>query len=46
MDKEQVEKAAEKAIEVTAKQNWPNWVKHTIAAILGAIAGVLGVMCC
>lgn len=41
MDKEQIRKAEDKCLEVTAKQGWPAWVKHLIAALIGAIAGVL-----
>lgn len=41
MDKETIRKAEDKCLEVTAKQGWPNWVKHLIAALIGAIAGVL-----
>lgn len=41
MDKETIRKAEDKALEVTAKQGWPAWVKHLIAALIGAIAGVL-----
>lgn len=41
MDKEQIRKAEDKCLEVTAKQGWPAWVKHLIAALIGAIAAVL-----
>lgn len=41
MDKEQIRKAEDKALEVTKKQNWPNWVKHLIWFVTGGIAAVL-----
>lgn len=44
MDKETIRKAEDKAIDITKKQGWPNWVKHLIAALIGAIAGVLAML--
>lgn len=40
MNKEQIKTAADKAVEFTGKQNWPVWVKHLVAAIIGAAAAV------
>lgn len=41
MDKEKIRKAEDRALDVTGKQGWPAWVKHLIAALIGAIAAVL-----
>lgn len=41
MDKEQIRKAEDKCLEVTAKQGWPNWVKHLIWFAIGGISAVL-----
>lgn len=41
MDKETIRKAEEKALDITKTQGWPAWVKHLIAALIGAIAAVL-----
>lgn len=41
MDKEQIRKAEDKALEVTAKTDWPAWVKHLIWFIVGGISAVL-----
>lgn len=41
MDKDQIRKAEDKALEATKKTDWPVWVKHLIAALIGAIAAVL-----
>lgn len=40
MNKEQIKTAADKAVEFTGKQSWPVWVKHLVAAIIGAAAAV------
>lgn len=41
MDKETIRKAEDKALDITKKQNWPNWVKHLIWFIIGGISAVL-----
>lgn len=41
MDKEQIRKAEDKALEVTKKQNWKDWVKIAVGALIGAISAVL-----
>ena len=41
MDKETIRKAEDRALDVTAKQGWPNWVKHLIWFVTGGIAAVL-----
>ena len=41
MDKETIRKAEDRALDVTAKQGWPNWVKHLIWYIVGGISAVL-----
>lgn len=41
MDKEQIRKAEDKALDVTAKQGWPAWVKHLIWFAIGGIGAVL-----
>lgn len=40
MNKEQIKNAADKAVEFTGRQSWPVWVKHLVAAIIGASAAV------
>lgn len=41
MDKEQIRKTEDRALDVTAKQGWPNWVKHLIWFAIGGISAVL-----
>lgn len=41
MDKEQIRKAEDKALEVTKAQGWPAWVKHLIWFVIGGISAVL-----
>lgn len=41
MDKETIRKAEDRALDVTGKQGWPNWVKHLIWFVTGGIAAVL-----
>lgn len=41
MDKEQIRKAEDKALEATAKTGWPAWVKHLIWFAIGGISAVL-----
>lgn len=41
MDKEQIRKAEDKALDVTKAQGWPNWVKHLIWFAIGGISAVL-----
>ena len=40
MNKDDIEKAAENAVEFTKKQGWPVWVKHLIYALIGAVSAV------
>lgn len=44
MNKDEIEKAAENAVEFTKKQSWPEWVKLIVAAVIGAIAAVAGLL--
>lgn len=41
MDKETIRKGEDKALEATAKTDWPVWVKHLIWFIVGGISAVL-----
>ena len=41
MDKETIRKIEDRALDVTAKQGWPAWVKHLIWFIAGGISAVL-----
>lgn len=40
MDKETIRKDEDKALEATAKTDWPVWVKHLIWYIIGGISAV------
>lgn len=40
MDKDDIQKAAEKAVEIINAQGWPVWVKHLIYALIGAVSAV------
>lgn len=44
MNKDDIEKAAENAVEFTKKQSWPEWVKLVVAAVIGAIAAIAGLL--
>lgn len=44
MNKDDIEKAAENAVEFTKKQSWPEWVKLVIAAVIGAMAAIAGLL--
>lgn len=41
MDKETIRKVEDRALDVTGKQGWPNWVKHLIWFAIGGISAVL-----
>ena len=41
MDKDTIRKNEDKALEATAKTDWPVWVKHLIWYIIGGISAVL-----
>lgn len=41
MDKEQIRKAEDKALDATKKTNWKDWVKIAVGALIGAISAVL-----
>ena len=41
MDKETIRKAEDRALDMTARQGWPNWVKHLIWFAIGGISAVL-----
>ena len=44
MDKETIRKAEDKCLDATKKTNWKQWVKIAVAAVIGAIAGVLTIL--